>query len=69
MSHPTRRAALGITMLAPAGLVAFRLAQDPAQRDRPIVTRFREQLRVAAEAIDAGLASAKLAEWVAATQR
>ncbi|GAA4264600.1 anthranilate phosphoribosyltransferase [Frondihabitans peucedani] len=58
-----------VLLNAAAGLVAFRLAQDPAQRDRPIVTRFREQLRVAAEAIDAGLASAKLAEWVAATRR
>ena len=55
--------------IAAAGLVSYRLAQDPAQRDRPILARFREQLRVAAEAIDSGAASRKLADWVAATRR
>ncbi|BDZ50474.1 anthranilate phosphoribosyltransferase 1 [Frondihabitans sucicola] len=58
-----------VLLNAAAGLVSFRLAQDPTQRDRPIVTRFREQLAVAAETIDAGLASAKLDDWVAATRR
>lgn len=58
-----------VLLNAAAGLVSFRLAQDPAQRDRPIVTRFREQLALAAETIDAGRALAKLDEWVAATQR
>jgi anthranilate phosphoribosyltransferase len=57
-----------VLLNAAAGLVSFRLAQDPAQRDRPIVTRFREQLAVAAETIDAGLAAAKLDAWVAATR-
>jgi len=58
-----------VLLNAAAGLVSFRLAQDPAQRDRPIVARFREQLAIAAQTIDAGLASAKLDEWVAATRR
>jgi anthranilate phosphoribosyltransferase len=58
-----------VLLNAAAGLVSFRLAQDPAQRDRPIITRFREQLAIAAQTIDSGAASAKLDEWVAATQR
>lgn len=58
-----------VLLNAAAGLVSFRLAQDPAQRDRPIVARFREQLAVAAATIDDGRALAKLDDWVAATQR
>ncbi|MBF4577373.1 anthranilate phosphoribosyltransferase [Frondihabitans sp. VKM Ac-2883] len=57
-----------VLLNAAAGLVSFRLAQDPAQRDRPIAERFREQLVVAADAVDSGRATAKLAEWVAATR-
>ena len=58
-----------VLLNAAAGLVSYRLAQDPSQRDRPILTRFREQLLVAAEAIDSGAAYRKLADWVAATRR
>ncbi|MBD8584299.1 anthranilate phosphoribosyltransferase [Frigoribacterium sp. CFBP 13729] len=58
-----------VLLNAAAGLVSYRLAQDQAQRDRPILARFREQLLVAAEAIDSGAASRKLADWVAATRR
>ena len=57
-----------VLLNAAAGLASFRLAEDPAERDRPIVTRFREQLRVAAETIDDGRATAKLEQWVAATR-
>ncbi|ROQ40882.1 anthranilate phosphoribosyltransferase [Frondihabitans sp. PhB188] len=57
-----------VLLNAAAGLVSFRLAQDPAQRERPIVHRFREQLEVAARSIDSGAATAKLDEWVAATR-
>jgi len=53
-----------VLLNAAAGMVAFRLAQDPAQVDRPILQRFREQLLVAAEAIDSGAAARKLDEWV-----
>lgn len=57
-----------VLLNAAAGLVSFRLAQDPGQRDRPIITRFREQLAVAAAAVDDGAATHKLDEWVAATR-
>lgn len=57
-----------VLLNAAAGLVSYRLAADPTQRDRPLVARFREQLAVAAEAVDSGAASAKLEQWVAATR-
>ena len=58
-----------VLLNAAAGLVSYRLAQDPTEQGRPIVTRFREQLAVAAAAVDDGRASAKLQQWVEATQR
>jgi anthranilate phosphoribosyltransferase len=58
-----------VLLNAAAGLVSYRLAADQAERDRPIVVRFREQLAVARAAIDGGAAAAKLDEWVAATRR
>lgn len=57
-----------VLLNAAAGLVSFRLAKDPAQFQRAILDRFREQLAVAAEAIDSGAARRKLDEWVAATR-
>ena len=57
-----------VLLNAAAGLVSFALANDPAQAQQPIVKRFREQLAVAASAIDSGAARATLAQWVAATQ-
>jgi anthranilate phosphoribosyltransferase len=51
-----------------AGLVAFRLFQDPAQAQRPILERLAEAKDAAAATIDSGAASAKLTEWVEATQ-
>ncbi|MCS5487873.1 anthranilate phosphoribosyltransferase [Curtobacterium flaccumfaciens pv. beticola] len=55
-----------VLLNAAAGLVSFRLAEDPDQADQPILQRFREQLVVAAEAIDSGAAAQKLADWVGA---
>ncbi|WP_378146180.1 anthranilate phosphoribosyltransferase [Cnuibacter sp. UC19_7] len=57
-----------VLLNAAAGLVAFELAADPEQVDRTMVDRIGEKMAVAAQAIDSGAASAKLAEWVAATR-
>jgi anthranilate phosphoribosyltransferase len=57
-----------VVLNAAAGLVAFRLAQDPLQLTRPIGERLREQLEVAGDMIDSGRAERKLAEWAEATQ-
>lgn len=57
-----------VLLNAAAGLVAFALANDPTQAQQPMVKRFREQLAVAASAIDSGAATTKLAQWVTATQ-
>ncbi|WP_416394554.1 MULTISPECIES: anthranilate phosphoribosyltransferase [unclassified Curtobacterium] len=53
-----------VLLNAAAGLVSFRLAEDPTEVDRPILQRFREQLVVAADAIDSGAAARKLADWI-----
>jgi len=55
-----------VLLNAAAGLVAFRLAQDPSQADRPLLHRFREELLVAAAAIDSGAGARKLDDWVRA---
>ena len=57
-----------VLLNAAAGLVAFDLANDPAQAQINIIDRFRSKMAVAAEAIDSGAATAKLAEWVRASQ-
>ena len=51
-----------------AGIVAFRLSQDPTESGRPILERLAEAKDAAAAAIDDGSALRKLDEWVAATQ-
>jgi anthranilate phosphoribosyltransferase len=56
-----------VLLNAAAGLVAFDLAQDPAQSQIGIPERFRAKIAIAAEAIDSGAASKKLEDWVAAT--
>lgn len=58
-----------VLLNAAAGLAAFRLAEDPAQLTRPITERLREQLAVAEQVIDSGMAARKLAEWAEATRR
>jgi len=58
-----------VLLNAAAGLVSFRLAQDPSEITRPIIDRLGEQMAVAAESIDSGAAADKLAAWAAATQR
>ncbi|TFC65972.1 anthranilate phosphoribosyltransferase [Cryobacterium sp. TMT2-4] len=57
-----------VLLNAAAGLVAFDLANDPAQSQVNIIERFRTKITVAAEAVDSGAATAKLAEWVAASR-
>ena len=57
-----------VLLNAAAGLVAFDLANDPAQSQVNIIERFRTKMVVAAEAVDSGAATAKLAEWVAASR-
>ncbi|MHB1234773.1 MAG: anthranilate phosphoribosyltransferase [Microbacteriaceae bacterium] len=58
-----------VLLNAAAGLVSFDLAVDPSKAQVPILDRFAEKLEVVADAIDSGAASAKLAQWVAATNR
>ncbi|MFG6401096.1 anthranilate phosphoribosyltransferase [Microbacterium sp. P04] len=51
-----------------AGIVAFRLFQDPTEVQRPILDRLAEAMVEARAAIDDGRAAAKLATWVETTQ-
>ena len=53
-----------VLLNAAAGLVAYRLAEDPAQMQISILDRFAAQLEVARDALDSGKAAAKLEEWV-----
>jgi anthranilate phosphoribosyltransferase len=57
-----------VLLNAAAGLLAFDLAKDPAQAQVNILDRFRRKMAVAAETVDSGAATAKLAEWVAASR-
>ncbi len=56
-----------VLLNAAAGLVAYRLFEDAAQVQRPILERLAEARDDAAAAIDSGAAQATLAAWVAAT--
>jgi anthranilate phosphoribosyltransferase len=58
-----------VLLNAAAGLVSFQLAQNPELQRVPIALRIKDQIAVAAEAVDSGSAAAKLTEWVAATNR
>ena len=51
-----------------AGIVAFRLFQDPSQVQRSIVERMSEAMDAATAAIDDGRAAAKLAGWIDTTR-
>jgi anthranilate phosphoribosyltransferase len=57
-----------VALNAAAGLVAFALAVDPAERDRSLLERLGEKLEVAYATIDSGAATRKLGEWVATSQ-
>jgi anthranilate phosphoribosyltransferase len=58
-----------VLLNAAAGLVSWRLAHDTTEGERDIRERFREQIAIAAQAIDSGAAAAKLDAWVAAAGR
>lgn len=53
-----------VLLNAAAGLVSYRLFQDAAQVQRPILERLAEAMADAAGAIDDGRAAAKLDDWV-----
>lgn len=50
-----------------AGIVAYKLSNDPAERDRSFAERMAEGVAIAAQAIDSGAAARQLESWVAAT--
>ena len=56
-----------IVLNSAAGIVAHRLSNNPAERDRSFVERMTEAVKVATHSIDSGAASAKLDAWVAAS--
>jgi anthranilate phosphoribosyltransferase len=56
-----------ILLNSAAGIVAHRLSNNPAERDRSFVARMAEAVEVSAQSIDSGAASAKLDAWVAAS--
>lgn len=56
-----------VLLNAAAGVVSYRLWQDAAQVQRPILERLAEARDVAAEAIDSGAAQRTLEAWVSAT--
>ncbi|MFP7833454.1 anthranilate phosphoribosyltransferase [Marisediminicola sp. LYQ134] len=58
-----------VVLNAAAGIVSFELATDHSRLDVPLLDRFRAAMDVASEAIDSGRATARLDDWVAATQR
>jgi anthranilate phosphoribosyltransferase len=57
-----------VLLNAAAGIVSFRLAEDPSRVQESFVERFRAALSVATEAIDSGAATRTLDAWVNATR-
>ncbi|MCC4249881.1 MULTISPECIES: anthranilate phosphoribosyltransferase [Microbacterium] len=57
-----------VLLNAAAGLVSYRLFQDAAEVQRPILERLAEAMSDAASAVDDGRALAKLDDWVATTR-
>lgn len=57
-----------VLLNAAAGIVAFELAQDAAEVQRPIVERLADAYARAGATIDDSRASAKLEEWIAVTR-
>ncbi|MFM6974913.1 MAG: anthranilate phosphoribosyltransferase [Agromyces sp.] len=58
-----------VLLNAAAGIVAFRLAQNAALVDEPILERFASALTEAGATVDSGAAAAKLDAWITASQR
>ena len=56
-----------VLLNAAAGIASFQLARDPELIRTPMVQRLHDTMAIAAEAVDSGAASAKLDQWVAAT--
>ncbi len=57
-----------VLLNAAAGIVAFRLSQDPSQAQRNMIERLAQARDEAAAAIDDGRAAAKLTDWVDASR-
>lgn len=57
-----------VLLNAAAGLVSYRLFQDAAEVQRPILERLAEAMADAAAAVDDGRASAKLGDWIETTK-
>lgn len=57
-----------VVLNAAAGLTSFALAKNPAEHDRPLRERLRENIKRAEGAIDQGLAQSTFDSWVSATQ-
>jgi anthranilate phosphoribosyltransferase len=57
-----------VALNAAAGMVAFGLANDVSQRERPLIERLAEKLEVVTRVIDSGAAQSMLERWVQASQ-
>lgn len=58
-----------VLLNAAAGIVAYRLSQDPSQANRNMIQRLIEARDEAAAAVDDGRATARLDAWIAASRR
>jgi anthranilate phosphoribosyltransferase len=58
-----------VALNAATGMTAFELAKDSSQRDRSLLERLDEKLRLAYATIDSGAAAQKLDDWVAASTK
>lgn len=56
-----------VLLNAAAGIVSYRLSQNPSEAQRPIIERLSDALTAAEIAIDSGLAKKTLAAWVSAS--
>lgn len=56
-----------VALNAATGMTAFELAKDSSQRDRSLLERLDEKLRLAYDTIDSGAAAKKLDDWVTAS--
>lgn len=58
-----------VVLNAAAGLTAYDLAEDPAERDRPLRERLVSNIAKAQATIDSGAAAKKLDQWVEVSSR